>query len=71
MDDGQGQDAPGAGAGHPVEQLPGGPARLPLQGDQQLDQHQAFDSSSVQTQEPVCPGPADTVSTSQRGARMM
>ena len=55
MDYSEGQNAPSAGASHPVEELSGGPTGLPLQSDQHLDQHQAFNTSAIQTQEPVHP----------------
>lgn len=55
MDYSEGQNAPSAGASHPVEELSGGPTGLSLQSDQHLDQHQAFNASTIQTQEPVHP----------------
>lgn len=53
VDDGQGQDAPGARAGHPVKELPDWSTGLFLQSDQHLDQHQTFDTAAVQTQKSV------------------
>ncbi len=55
MDYSEGQDAPSAGASHPVEELSGGPTGLLLQSDQHLDQHQAFNTSTIQTQQSVHP----------------
>lgn len=55
MDYSEGQDAPSAGASHPIEELSGGTTGLSLQSDQHLDQHQAFDTSTIQTQQSVYP----------------
>lgn len=55
MDYGEGQDAPSAGASHPVEELSGGLTSLSLQSNQHLDQHQAFNTSTIQAEETVHP----------------
>lgn len=53
MQDGQGQDAPGAGPRHPVEEVLGGDARGLLNGDEQLDDDEAFHAPSVQAEQVV------------------
>lgn len=55
VDDRQSQDATGAGSSHPVKELSNGPTRFLLQRNQHLDQHQALDTSSIQTQQSVHP----------------
>lgn len=55
MDYSKGQDAPSACSSHPVEELSDGPTGLFLQSDEHLDQHQAFYTSTVQTQQSVHP----------------
>lgn len=55
MDYCQSKDAPCACSSHPVKELPGGSARLLLQSDEHLDQHQAFNTSTIETQQPVHP----------------
>lgn len=49
------QDAPRARASNPVKELPGGSTGLFLQSDQHLDQHEPFDTSTIQTQQSVHP----------------
>lgn len=51
----KGKDAPCACASYPIKQLFGGSSRLFLQSDQHLDQHQTFNTSTIQTQESVHP----------------
>ena len=53
MQDGQGQDAPGAGPRHPVKEVLGGDARGLLNGDEQLDDDEAFHAPSVQAEQVV------------------
>lgn len=55
VDYSQSQDASRAGASYPVEELSGGSARLLLQSDQHLDQHQAFNTATIKTQQTVHP----------------
>lgn len=50
VDYSQSQDASRARASYPVEELSGGSARLFLQSDQHLDQHQAFNTATIKTQ---------------------
>lgn len=52
---GKGQDAPRARASDPVKELPGRSTGLFLQSDQHLDQHEPFDTSTIQTQQSVHP----------------
>ena len=53
VQDGQGQDAAGAGPRHPVEEILGGDARGLLDGDEQLDDDEAFHAPSVQAEQVV------------------
>ena len=55
MDYSKGQDAPGTSACHPIKELSCGPTSLSLKSDQHLNQHQAFNASTIQTQKSVHP----------------
>lgn len=52
----QGQDAPSAGPRDPVKDLTDGTARSFFDGQKKLDEHQASDAPSIQTQETVIAG---------------
>lgn len=69
MGDSQSQDAASAGSGHPVKELSDGSTRFFLQRDQHLDQDQALDTSSVQTQQSVHPIQTDRKSTTAIDAK--
>jgi hypothetical protein len=53
VQNGQGQDAPCAGSCHPVEEVLGGHSRGLLDGDEKLDNDQAFHAPSVQAEQVV------------------
>lgn len=55
VDHSQSQDSAGAGSRYPVKELTNRLARFLLQRYQHLDQDKAFDTSSIQTQQPVRP----------------
>lgn len=57
---GKGKDTPRARASDPVKELFGGSSRLFLQSNQHLDQHQAFNTATIQTQESVHPAEQET-----------
>lgn len=53
VQNGQGQDAPSAGPCHPVKEVLGSDARGLLDGDEELDDDQAFHAPSIQAEQVV------------------
>lgn len=53
VQNGQGQDAPCAGSSHPVEEVLGGHTRGLLDGNEKLNDDQAFHAASVQAEQVV------------------